>query len=104
MIMDEALNNECLPAIESLDKHIVKTERQAVKRGREHGAKKMNDCMKVFLRHYFRRWRDANTFAKVSIDTDLRQKIIRMMQNRLRQAFDMWRNGKQTKEIVMQEM
>ena len=83
VIMEEALNNDCMPAMESLSKEIEVKEKQAVQSGRVKSCKTMEKTLKVWLRSYFRHWKNVSKKESIGIRKELRDKLIRMFRARL---------------------
>ena len=64
----------------------------------------MNKMAICWIRGYFKKWKDVTQYKNVGMSKDLKDRMIRMYMQRLRDAFDLWRNGKNDKNVKEAEM
>ena len=100
--MTEALEGDCMPAIESVSKSIEKKTQQAVRSGRNRGLDAIKGMIYRQVAEYFNKWKGVQQRQSVMIDQNLKAMIIRTWQQSMRDAFDLWKKGKAHQEITMQ--
>ena len=94
MVMTEAMEVNLTPENEVLCKQIKKTEKQAVQHGRSRACKDIEKTLKIWLRGYFKKWKEVTQYKSIGMGKDLRDRMIRMWRQRLQDAFDLWKAGK----------
>ena len=104
MIMEEALNGDCMPAMDVMSKEIKKKEKQAVQHGRSRACKNIDKTLKIWIRGYFKKWKEVTQYKNIGMSQDLKDRIIRMFRRRLQEAFYLWKNGKSQKKIDLTNM
>ena len=104
MLMSEALEGDCTPAIESLNKQIEVKTQQAVRSGKKRGCDAIKNMIYRQIAEYFNKWKNVKDRHNVMLNQNLKQMIIKRWQQSMRDAFDLWKKGKAHKEITMQEM
>jgi len=104
MLMSEALEGDCAPAIEMINKELEVKTQQAVRSGRNRGLNAIKSMIYRQVGSYFFKWKGVCVRDKVFINQNLKQMIIKRFQGRLRDAFNLWKKGKAHKEIKQQEM
>ena len=103
-VMTEAFECNLTPENEELSKQIKKTEKQAVQHGRSRACKDIEKTLKIWLRGYFKRWKEATQYKNIGMGKDLKDKIIRRFRQRLQDAFNLWKHGNSNKKITAVEM
>lgn len=76
-LMTEALEQDCLPAIESVSKHMEKKTQEAVRSGRKKGLGAIKGMIYRQVAEYFNKWKNVQTREKVMINDRLKDMIIR---------------------------
>ena len=104
MVMTEAMEVNLTPENEVLCKQIKKTEKQAVQHGRSRACKDIEKTLKIWLRGYFKKWKEVTQYKSIGMGKDLRDRIIRMWRQRLQDAFDLWKAGKNNQKLETIEM
>ena len=104
VLMTEALEGDCAPAIESLNKQIEVKTQVAVRSGKKRGLEAIKGMIYRQVAEYFHKWKGVQQHAAIKIDQNLKGMIIRRWQRQLREAFDLWKRGKAHKEITMQNL
>ena len=77
-LMSVALENECLPAIDELSTSIKRTEKQAVQHGRRRACVNIEKTLVLWLRGYFKKWKEVTEYKNIGLSKDLRDRLIRM--------------------------
>ena len=72
MLMQEALEGDCAPAIESLNKQIEVKTQQAVRSGRKRGLDSIKNMIYRQVAEYFNKWKGVQQRSKTMIDGDLK--------------------------------
>lgn len=103
MLMEEALESDCKPAIQSLNKQIEVKTQQAVRSGRKRGLEAVKNMIYRQVAEYFNKWKGVQQRKQVLINKNMKAMIIRRWQMSLRDAFNLWKKGKAHKAIVLQE-
>ena len=75
--MTEALEGDCMPAIESVSKSIEKKTQQAVRSGRNRGLDAIKGMIYRQVAEYFNKWKGVQKRNAVMIDKNLKDLIIR---------------------------
>jgi hypothetical protein len=104
MIMEEALNGDCMPAIEMVSKDIKKKEKQAVQSGRSRACKNIEKTLSLWVRSYFKKWKEVTQYKEIGMKKEMKDRLLRMFRQRMMDAFYIWKNGKDTKKIEMTNM
>ena len=80
ILMTEALEGDCAPAIESLNKSIERKTQEAVRSGRKRGVDSIKNMIYRQVAEYFNKWKGVQQRNAVMIDKNLRDLIIRRWQ------------------------
>lgn len=104
MLMSEALEGDCQPAIESLNKDVERKTQVAVRSGKKRGLNAVKSMIYRQVAEYFNKWKGVLKRSNVMINDNLKQMLIKRWQMSMRDAFDLWKKGKGHKEITMQQM
>ena len=102
VLMSEALEADCLPAIESINKDVEVRTQTAVRSGRKRGLDAIKGMIYRQVAEYFNKWKGVQMHQKVMIRDNLKGMIIRRWQGSMRDAFDLWKLGKAHKEKTLQ--
>ena len=90
--------------MESLSKNIEKKTKQAVKSGKSRGLNCAKNNINAYMASYFFHWKNVIRNKDIGISKNMKDLLIRRLRNRLRDAFDLWKKGKNKKNIQVQEM
>ena len=104
LLMVEALEGDCQPAIEALSKSVETKTNVAVRQSKSRGCHAVKAILYRRIGEYFNKWKDAQVHKKTKINDNLRARIIRRWQTVLRDAFDLWKKGRGHKDRVEQTM
>ena len=94
VMMTEALEQDCLPAIESVNKSIEQKTQQAVRSGRKKGLDAIKGMIYRQVAEYFHKWKGVQQRQGVMINQNLKGMIVKRWQQSMRDAFDLWKRGK----------
>ena len=94
VMMQEALEQDCDPAIESISKQIEQKTQQAVRSGRSRGCEAVKNMIYRRIAQYFYKWKGVKDRQSVMINQNMKDMIVRRWQMSLRDAFDRWKIGK----------
>lgn len=104
MLMSEALEGDCAPAIEALNKEVAAKTSQAVRSGRNRGMHTIKNMIYRQVAEYFQKWKSALKARNVMLNKNMKGMMIRRWNGQLRDAFDLWKRGGNRKENQMAEM
>lgn len=69
--------------------------------GKSRGLNCAKNNINAYMASYFFHWKDVLQAQDININKDLKFVIIKRLNNKLREAFDLWKKGKNKKNIVM---
>ena len=77
VLMSEALEGDCMPAIECVNKEIEVKTQQAVRSGRNRGLDAIKGMIYRQVAEYFNKWKNVQQRNKVMIKDNLKGMVIR---------------------------
>ena len=101
--MSEALEGDCMPGIEELNKDIEVKTQVAVRSGRSRGLDSIKNMIYRQLAEYFNKWKGVQKRQAVLINTNLKGMVIRRWHMSMQDAFNLWKLGVAHKDITMQQ-
>ena len=94
MLMSEALEADCMPAIEECSKQIEVKTQEAVRSGKKRGLEAIKGMVYRQVAEYFHKWKNVQTRHNVVLNDNIKGMIIRRWKQQMRDAFDLWKKGK----------
>ena len=80
MLMTEALEGDCLPAMESLNKSIEVKTQEAVRSGRNRGLDAIKKRIYAQVGEYFYKWKNVGEHHNIVLSKNIKGMIIRRFQ------------------------
>ena len=85
--------------MEELNKQIEQKTNTAVRSGKSRGLNCAKRNINAYMASYFFHWKKVLGEQDIGIRKNLKDMVIRRLQQRQRQAFDLWKQGKNAKNI-----
>ena len=75
-----------------------------MKSGKSRGLNCAKNNINAYMASYFFHWKNVIAAKDLGINKNLKNMLIRRLRNKEREAFDLWKKGKNKKNIQVQEM
>ena len=96
--MTEALEGDCIPAMESLSKDVSRIQNVAVRSELKRRSNTVARLLYTRIGEYFQLWKSHTHGFKSAMNSRIKDQILRQYKVMLRTAFETWRKGNKHKE------